>query len=205
MKKRKLKSFVLPTLVCTLILVLSITLSLSNKNETQPKHEVSYVSNIILNSELPVMEHSITMINPYLDNSVAIGKSYYDYKASSESQEKSILYYDGTYIQNSGIDFISEQVFDIVSVLEGEVIEVREDKVLGKIVEIKHSNDYVSLYQSLSEVNVKKGDTINQGQVIGKSGTNELDKSIGNHLHFELFYNGIIVNPQEHLNKEIKG
>ena len=93
--------------------------------------------------------------------------------------------------------------FDVVSVLEGTITNVKEDETLGKIVEIKHSNDYISIYQSLSEVSVKKGDTVTQGQVIGKSGTNELDKELGNHLHFEFYANGQIVDPTLYLNKEI--
>ena len=77
--------------------------------------------------------------------------------------------------------------------------------ILGKTIEIKHDNGIISSYQSLSEVNVKKDDYINQGQVIGKSGTNELDKEIGNHLHLEIYENGNSVNPENYLNKEIKG
>ena len=114
-----------------------------------------------------------------------------------------IIYHDDTYMQNSGVDFISTNTFDIISVLDGTVSDVKEDETLGKIVEIKHNNDYISIYQSLSEVSVKKGDTVKQGQVIGKSGTNELDKEIGNHLHFEFYVNGQIVDPTLYLNKEL--
>ena len=53
-------------------------------------------------------------------------------------------------------------------------------------------------------MSVKKGDIITQGQVIGKSGTNELDKDIGNHLHFELYVNGQVVDPTLYLNKELE-
>ena len=49
----------------------------------------------------------------------------------------------------------------------------------------------------------QKNDKIKQGQVIGKSGTNELDKEIGNHLHFEIYENGSSVNPLNYLNKEV--
>ena len=106
--------------------------------------------------------------------------------------------------QNSGTDFVSENTFDVVAVLDGSVTDVKEDETLGKVVEIKHNNGYISIYQSLSEVSVKKGDIITQGQVIGKSGTNELDKDIGNHLHFELYYQGQIVNPEEYYDKNVE-
>ena len=122
----------------------------------------------------------------------------------AETQEKSILYHENTYIQNSGMDFGLTDTFDVVAVLDGSVTDVKEDETLGKVVEIKHDNGYVSIYQSLSEVSVKKGDIITQGQVIGKSGTNELDKDIGNHLHFELYVNGQVVDPTLYLNKELE-
>ena len=204
-KKLKLKSFVIPTFV-TIIMVITlvVTITVPKKDNLDKTTNLNYVSNTILGNELAVMNEKTKIINPYLDSSVTIGKNYYDYKGTAENQEKSIVYYDGTYMQNSGIDFVSDSVFDVVSILNGTVIDVKEDEALGKIVAVKHDNNYISIYQSLSEVSVKKDETISQGQPIGKSGTNELDKKIGNHLHFELFYDGKVVNPLEHLNKEIQ-
>ena len=70
--------------------------------------------------------------------------------------------------------------------------------------EVQHDNKFVSSYQSLGEVSVKKNDTVKQGQVIGKSGTNSIDKELGNHLHFELYLNSQVVNPEDYFDKEIK-
>ena len=208
MKRRKLKPYVLQSIL--LIAIASIifgTATLSNSlkqtNEDTRDEVLSYVSNVILEEAEPVINTKEKMISPYTDQTVTVGKSYYDYKADAATQEKSIIYHDNTYLQNSGTDFISENVFDVVSVLDGSVTDVKEDDTLGKIVEIKHDNGYVSIYQSLSEVSVKKGDMVTQGQVIGKSGTNELDKDMGNHLHFELYVNGQVVDPTLYLNKEI--
>ena len=199
MKRLKLKAYIIPSV----LLVVAILLLLNSVTKTPIEENYTYVSNTILEKSIPVMNEKIMIINPYLDQGVTIGKEYYDYKGESSHQEKSIVYYDGTYMQNSGVDFISNNVFEVVSILPGTVTDVKEDELLGKIVEVKHDK-YVALYQSLSEVSVKKGDSIFQGQPIGKSGTNELDKVIGNHLHFELSYDGNIVNPLDHLNKELR-
>ena len=164
----------------------------------------TYVSNIIVDNQMPVMNETTKMIKPYTNEQVTVGKTYYDYKAESKSQENSITYYDGSYIQNSGIDYVLKDTFDVVSVLDGTVTDVKQDDILGNVVEIKHGNDYVTTYQSLSEVAVKKGDSVTQGQVIGKSGTNKLDKEMGNHLHFELYTNGQIVDPNLYIDKELK-
>lgn len=206
MKKKKLKSYVLPSLLTVLIVGVMVgTTFIKNKatKNLEDTNNLTYVTNTIMENEIPVINTTTKVINPYTDASVTIGKSYYDYKADKTVQEKSIIYHDDTYMQNSGVDFISTNTFDIISVLDGTVSDVKEDETLGKIVEIKHNNDYISIYQSLSEVSVKKGDTVKQGQVIGKSGTNELDKEIGNHLHFEFYVNGQIVDPTLYLNKEL--
>ena len=209
MKRRKLRPYVLPTLMILAITgvifgTAMISNNLKNAKNDNSDDPTSYVTSTIVEEEQAVINETTTMINPYTDTTVTIGKNYYDYKADSKTQEKSIIYHDNTYLQNSGTDFVSENVFDVVAVLDGSVTDVKEDETLGKVVEIKHENGYISIYQSLSEVSVKKGDVVTQGQVIGKSGTNELDKDMGNHLHFELYVNGQVVDPTLYLNKEIE-
>ena len=207
MKRRKLKPYVLPTIMTLAIVSVMFGTAMLRSNlqkDTSEDELTSYVTSTVLEEEQPVIKESTIMINPYTDTTVSIGKNYYDYKADAETQEKSIVYHDNTYMQNSGTDFVGEKVFDVVAVLDGSVTDVKEDKTLGKVVEIKHENGYISIYQSLSEVSVKKGDMVTQGQVIGKSGTNELDKDMGNHLHFELYVNGTVVNPTLYLNKELQ-
>ena len=209
MRRRKLKPYVLPTLMILAITgvifgTAMLSNSLKNNNNDNYEEPTSYVDDSIIEEDKAVINETTKMINPYTDTTVTIGKNYYDYKADAETQEKSIIYHDNTYLQNSGTDFISTNTFDVVAVLDGSVTDVKEDETLGKVVEIKHNNGYVSIYQSLSEVSVKKGDIITQGQVIGKSGTNELDKDIGNHLHFELYVNGQVVDPTLYLNKELE-
>lgn len=206
MRKLRLKPFVIPS-ISTFLLIIAILASIMNLQETNnfsdTINEIDYVTKTILDDEIAVINTTTKIINPYTDQSVTIGKYFYNYKAEASQQEKSIIYHNDTYMQNSGIDFISQNVFDVVAVLNGRVANVSDNETLGKIVEINHDNGYVTIYQSLSEVSVKKGDTVSQGQVIGKSGTNELDKEIGNHLHFEFYANGQVVDPTLYLNKEL--
>lgn len=206
MIKRKLKKYVLPTIIMTLsfIVVLTITLSTKDNKNLSREDNLTYVSSTIISQDMAVINTTKKIINPYTDQSVTIGKNYYNYKAEAEDQEKSIIYHENTYIQNSGVDFIYDKTFDVVAVLDGEVTNIKEDEVLGKIVEISHENKYVSIYQSLSKINVKKGDIVSQGQILGKSGKNELDKELGNHLHFEMYVGGQTVDPLLYLNKDVQ-
>lgn len=204
MKKRKLKAYVIPTALASLGLIAIFAALVMTKTDTNLKDEtLNYVSNTILSQDIAVINTNEKVIYPYLDQSVTIGKSYYDYKGTEEQQQNSIIYHENTYIQNSGVDFVGKETFEVVSVLDGTVSNVKEDELLGKIVEISHDGNYVSIYQSLGEVKVKKGDSVSQGQIIGTSGTNSLDKNLGNHLHFEFYTGGQIVDPTLYLDKEL--
>lgn len=203
MKRRKLRSYVIPTLILFLAFGVYVTYATIESNKRLSKTPDNHVNDTITRKELPVINQVETAINPYLQADVTIGKNFYDYKGSEEDQEKSITRYEDTYIQNTGIDYVAENTFEVISILSGEVIEVKEDDTLGKTVKVQHQNSYVSTYQSLSEVSVKKGDKVTQGQVLGKSGTNKMEKDLGNHLHFELSINNQMVNPTEYLNKNL--
>ena len=200
--QRKVKLKKLPLIVAILVLIPVLTVIIFSKESMKKTNDL--VTTDTISDTVPVINETRKMINPYTDSSVTISKSYYDYKGEATEQEKSITVYENTYIQNTGIDYISTNTFDIVSVLDGTVVTVKEDELLGKIIEIKHDNGLITSYQSLSEITVQKNDKIKQGQVIGKSGTNELDKEIGNHLHFEIYENGSSVNPINYLKKEVE-
>ena len=207
MKRRKLKQGVWISLYLILIVgIVASAFALRTAMNSVPRDDddLDYVSSSILEEDVPVINEVEKMVKPYTAEGVSVAKTYYDYQADAASQEKSIVYHDNTYMQNSGVDYVLENAFDVVSVLDGTVTKVSEDDLVGKTIEVKHDNDYVTVYQSLSEVSVKKGDSIKQGQVIGKSGANKLDSDLGNHLHFELYVNGQVVNPESYVDKEIK-
>ena len=177
-----------------------------NMQANNPTEEdIEYVNSSIIDDkeDREVIKEDVKMVKPYTNEEVQILKYFYDYQAEAANQEKSILYHENTYIQNSGMDFGLTDTFDVVAVLDGTVVDVREDELLGTVIEIKHDNDFISSYQSLSEVSVKKNDTVKQGQVIGKSGTNTIDQDLGNHLHFELYKSGEVVDPSKYFDQVI--
>ena len=199
-KRLKLKPFVLPSIYLAFVALFVMGVFLTTtKQSGNPEEDIKYVSESIVEEETPVINTEVKMIRPYTNENVTVGKYFYDYQADNARQEQSLIYHENTYMQNSGMDFVLEESFDVVAVLDGTVVSVKEDELLGKIVEIQHDNDFISVYQSLGEVNVKKEDVVRQGQVIGKTGENKLDATLKNHLHFELFYKGQVVNPERYL------
>lgn len=215
MKRRKLKPFVVPMMYALSIAMLVASVYViervvnnavfESKKEDEVK-EVIYREDTdweeIVN-DVPVVNEEVRIMRPYINEGVKVVKDYYDYKADSASQENSIVYYGNTYMQNSGVDYGMNGEFEVVSIMDGDVVEVIDDEIMGKTVKIKHSNDLISVYQSMGSVDVKKDDKVTQGMVIGKSGEANVSPELGNHLHFELYYQGSVVNPLDYYDKLI--
>ncbi|MBP1532874.1 MAG: peptidoglycan DD-metalloendopeptidase family protein [Ruminococcus sp.] len=73
----------------------------------------------------------------------------------------------------------------------------------GNFVIIDHGNDFLSLYGHMTKVLVKPGDRVTQGEVIGLMGSTGY--STGEHLHFELRYQGNILDPALYVDASISG
>ena len=211
MTKRKLKPFVIPTIYVLSIIafvtsIYFIQRIVSTKTFVTEEPKLEYVNKEILNTNqyIPVVSTGTEIKKPYLVDDVTIVKGFYSKDADEETQEKSLIYYEGTYMQNSGVDYKGSVAFDVVAILDGTVTSVKQDNILGTTVEIRHKNDLISIYQSLNEIIVKENDTVLQGQIIGKSGKNNISKDLEDHLHFELYYKGALVNPEEYYGKKIE-
>jgi len=210
-KKFRLKPYVMPSIYVVLITVFVISAMTTFEDVPEEIEDVRYVSNVILSNDTPVVSTNpndnsaeVLVIKPYNDLGVRIGKNFYNYKSDEETQQNSIVNYENTYIQNSGIDYIKNESFDVVAILDGTVISVNNNELLGNTIEIQHDKNFISVYQSLGTVTVKEGDSVIQGQLLGKTGTCKINEKLGNHLHFELFKEGQVVNPEEYYNKNIK-
>lgn len=203
-KKLRLKRFVLPMIyvILVFVFVMSTYAVFSARNDI-PEEEINYVSNIIWSNDTPVVSTDKVLRKPYSNEKVTIGRYYYNYKDESKNQQNAIIFYEGSYMQNTGVDYILDEKFEVLSVFDGTITKVENNEMVGKSVEVKHSNNIISVYQGLSEVNVKEGDTVTQGTKIGTSGTSKVNNNLGNHLHFELYVNGQVVNPEDCFNKKL--
>ena len=206
MKKMKLKKFVVPLFSTIIIAVFFIVTYISFKipsNSHDIPESMRYVSSSILSNEIPVMSTNMIVKRPYNVSGVTVGHNFYDYKDEKDIQQKSILFYENTYIQNSGIDYVMKDAFDVLCVYDGIVTKVEENSIVGNTVEVKHDNNVISVYQSLSDIKVKEGDSIKQGDIIGKSGKSKISANLENHLHFEIYINGQVLNPEDCYDKEL--
>ncbi len=99
------------------------------------------------------------------------------------------------YLPHYGVDFSAPIGTPVWTVGDGYVIYAGYDRHLGKVVKIRHTNGYETIYGHLSKFarGIRKGKRVSQGQVIGYVGNTGL--STGPHLHFGMKKNGIYVNP----------
>jgi murein DD-endopeptidase MepM/ murein hydrolase activator NlpD len=95
-----------------------------------------------------------------------------------------------------GIDLIASANEPVKAVLDGTVILSSFTADGGNVIQIQHSNNLVSIYKHNSALLKQEGDFVKAGQSIAFIG-NSGDHSEGPHLHFELWQNGVPVNPED--------
>lgn len=163
-----------------------------------PKDNTSEVNNTQDDTNItPTVSVTKTIIRPYTSTDVSATIPYYNIDGTNDEQAAALIYYEGIYMQNTGVLYTSNNAFDVVSILDGTVKNIKEDSLMGNIVEIEHTNNLTTVYQSLGEVKVKVGDTVKQGDIIATSGQNKITTDTSNALHFEVFYKGEVFNPEE--------
>ena len=94
---------------------------------------------------------------------------------------------------HTGVDYAAPTGTPVMSVADGVVSESSYQGAYGNMVVIQHNANQSTVYAHLSRMNVRKGQTIKQGETVGAVGSTGL--STGPHLHFEFRINGRHVDP----------
>ena len=104
------------------------------------------------------------------------------------------------YRPHLGVDIGAKRGTNIYATHSGKVIYAGWMGGYGKVVKIKHSGGFVSLYAHQSRLAVKKGQYVKRGQVIGHVGST--GRSTAPHLHFGLYKNAKAVNPMQYIERK---
>ena len=123
------------------------------------------------------LENSATMAR------FAVQRSYY-YKGEEIDQQYHL-----------GIDLASLANSPVGAGNNGRIIFADRDGIYGLTVVIDHGQGIASLYGHLSSIEVKKGQEVKKGDIIGHTGQTGL--AGGDHLHFSMLIHGVFVNPIE--------
>jgi murein DD-endopeptidase MepM/ murein hydrolase activator NlpD len=174
-----LKRYGVIAVACVMCLVVALVIGLNVSTDEEP------VSTSALKFSVP------------MENAVVVKDFADDHLQFNESLNRWEIHLS--------VDMLAENS-DVFSVCDGVVTSVETNSLDGYVVEISHSDGFVSVYSSLSDdVQVSVGDKVTSGQKIGtadKSASNEL--KTGSHLHFTLLQNGQEVDPNNYLDLQNK-
>lgn len=98
---------------------------------------------------------------------------------------------------HKGLDIAAPIGTKIIAPADGKVVFAQRDGAYGLSVEIDHGNGIITRYAHMSKFNVKRGDKIKRGELIGLVGNT--GRSTGAHLHYEVIVNGVHTNPMAYI------
>lgn len=97
-------------------------------------------------------------------------------------------------VAHQGVDYTVPTGSRVFATADGTVKEVKTRKTTsGRTIIINHGGGYETQYSHLSRIDVKKGQKVRRGDIIGLTGNSGL--SLSPHLHYEVRFNGMRVDP----------
>ena len=100
--------------------------------------------------------------------------------------------------EHYGVDIVATPGTKVSSVMDGVVIFSGWTVETGYVIQVQHPNNLISLYKHNERLLKSVGEVVKAGEVIAHVG-NSGELTTGPHLHFELWYNGTPLNPQEYI------
>lgn len=107
--------------------------------------------------------------------------------------------FTGANAMHEGVDYMVDAGTAIHASAGGVVAFADSHPQYGNMVEIDHGNDIITRYAHASKLLVKVGQVVRRGEKIAEVGST--GRSTGNHLHFEVRYQGTAQNPVRFLQK----
>jgi hypothetical protein len=99
-----------------------------------------------------------------------------------------------------GLDIAGPEGAPILAAGDGTVVRSGGDPYLGNFVEIQHGMGYLTVYGHCREVAVARGEHVRAGQLVAYMG--QSGEATAPHLHFEVWHNGMAVDPRRFLQGE---
>ena len=101
-------------------------------------------------------------------------------------------------IRHYGVDLVAAPKESVLATLDGTVVFAGFDPNSGNVIQVQHRNGFLSIYKHNELLLKEVGDRVVAGEAIALVG-NTGKLSTGPHLHFELWYKGGPVNPEEYI------
>lgn len=97
-----------------------------------------------------------------------------------------------------GTDIAANSGESILATLDGTVVLSTYTADMGYVIAVMHDRNFISVYKHCSSLLKKEGDIVKAGEVIALVGNTGEESPIP-HLHFELWYKGRAVNPEQYI------
>ncbi len=125
--------------------------------------------------------------------------SYMPVKAFSYTSGFGVRYdpFNGGAAMHAGVDMAGSMGESIYAAANGTVGKAGVASGYGNLIELEHGKGIATRYGHLSAILVHAGDSVKQGQLIGRMGST--GRSTGTHLHYEIRIDGRAVNPRPYL------
>lgn len=113
-----------------------------------------------------------------------------------------------SYEIHPGVDLATPSGTPVKAPMDGEVVNVNNNgRLCGGTIDIDYKNGFWSRFCHIKRIDVKEGQIVKQGEVVGLSGGAANDPQRGNskgaHLHFTLRKDGKLVDPMDYVNKTV--
>ena len=206
MKRRKLKGYVLPTmyLLITITVFTGMVLLGSGINFSETDYDYSLnaiqdnVTSVIV--EDTIVSSDIT--SPVDAAAATISVHFYSKDADETKQQSSLIYYENTYLPNTGVLYAGDATYEVKTVFGGKVSDILDDDFFGKCVVIEHTSNLRTYYYGLDELEISVGDELTKGAVLGLSKNNEIMNNKKTFL-LEVYYNNELINPEEFIGTKV--
>lgn len=210
MKKRKLKKYVLPTIYLMILGIMTFSITVLSKNLLEKKEEkdnhYNYTMSVFNESEdkpSEENENTIKVTKPFTSEKVTVAREFYNKDDEAENQSKALIFYENTYMPNTGILYESDEEFDCIAIMNGKIKDIKQDEILGNVITVENTTKMTTIYYTHGETKVNVGDTVKMGDIIAKSGETKLQTEKPQTLLFEVYMDGILVNPNTIFEKDI--
>ncbi|WP_400194383.1 peptidoglycan DD-metalloendopeptidase family protein [Lysinibacillus telephonicus] len=180
-------------------LIFSYNALIGDEEEEEVVQENTSEESTVIETNAQVETLKYPFNEEQLDN-VEVLQDFYDVTADAETRENALLVFNQTFSTSSGVSLaVNGEPFEVLAAMSGEVTEVKLDAFTGNQIVITHPNGMETRYSSVTDILVKQGDTVVQGQPLATTTENEWNPNAGIHLHFEVLENGEHVNPRNYL------
>lgn len=156
--------------------------------------DVPAVNNEELNKKMQEVFTQINDVSYYKEvmKSVPFGKPVWSYWLSSPFGKRTDPFNKNS-ATHKGVDLASNKGNKVKTMAQGKVLRSGWNGGYGNFIEIDHGNGFKTRYAHLNKNYVKKGEYVKQGDTIAEVGSS--GRSTGPHLHYEVLYNGVPVDP----------